>query len=104
MDIAEKALRDEGYEVVPFNITPEEYAEARDLIVAQICMGTACDLSNDFEQTGEKLQHVVQGNMTLLSAGPILRGVIKTILNAIGMGRTLEATKNVKKHSSWEND
>jgi len=26
MDIAEKALRDEGYEVVPFDIKPDEYS------------------------------------------------------------------------------
>jgi Asp-tRNA(Asn)/Glu-tRNA(Gln) amidotransferase A subunit family amidase len=66
MNLAEKALRDEGYEVVPFDITPEEYALARDSLVAMVINGTAWDLCNDFEKNGERLTLAVFTNQLLM--------------------------------------
>lgn len=42
--------------------------------------------------------------MLLMRAGPILRGFIRVVLKAIGMGRTVEASTYVKKLSSHEYD
>jgi len=53
MDLTEKALIDEGYDVVKFEITADEYSLARDSLVAMVINGTAWDLSNDFDQNGE---------------------------------------------------
>jgi Trk K+ transport system NAD-binding subunit len=44
MEIAEKALKDQGYDVVTFDITPEEYALARNSLVSMVINGTAWDL------------------------------------------------------------
>ena len=66
--------------------------------------GTAYDLANDFELNGERLTLGVYTNMVLLKAGPILRGFIKMLLKAIGMGRLVEVTKNVKKMPSHDYD
>ena len=59
MNLAEKALKDEGYDVVKFEITPEEYALARDSLVAMVINGTAFDLANDLVMNGERLTKVV---------------------------------------------
>ena len=53
MDLTEKALIEEGYIVVKFEITADEYSLARDSLVAMVINGTAWDLSNDFDQNGE---------------------------------------------------
>lgn len=53
MDLTEKALIEEGYDVVKFEITADEYSLARDSLVAMVINGTAWDLSNDFDQNGE---------------------------------------------------
>jgi Asp-tRNA(Asn)/Glu-tRNA(Gln) amidotransferase A subunit family amidase len=104
MNLAEKALKDEGYDVVQFDITPEEYSLARDSVIAMVVNGTCWDLSNDFDMNGEKLTIGVHTNMLLMKAGPILRVFINMLLKAIGMGRTVVATKNVEKMSSHDYD
>lgn len=104
MDITEKALIDEGYEVVKFEITPDEYSLARDSLVAMVINGTAWDLGNDFNQNGEELVLGVWTNMILMRAGPCLRGIVKKVLGAVGMGRTVTATKNVRKFGSHQYD
>ena len=104
MEITEKALKEEGYDVVKFDITPEEYSTARDSLVAMVVNGTAKDLANDFELQGERLVLGVWTNMLLLNANACFRKIIKTVLGCAGMGRTVTATKNVLKFESHQYD
>ena len=100
MDIAEKALIEEGYDVVKFDITEDEYSLARDSLIAMVINGTAKDLANDFNKNGERLVLGVWTNMILMNANPCLRSIIRKILGCVGMGRTVTATKNVRKFES----
>lgn len=104
MEITEKALKEEGYDVVPFDITPDEYSLARDSLVAMVVNGTACDLANDFNKQGERLIMGVWTNMILIKANPCFRYLIKKILGCAAMGRTVTATKNCQKFGSHAYD
>lgn len=50
-----KALEEDGYEVVEFDITPEEYKIARSTLIALVINGTVCELVRDFYKNGERM-------------------------------------------------
>jgi Asp-tRNA(Asn)/Glu-tRNA(Gln) amidotransferase A subunit family amidase len=55
MQMTKKALEDDGYQVVEFEITPEEFAFARNTLIAMVINGTVWDLCKDFNKHGERL-------------------------------------------------
>jgi len=55
MGIARKALEDQGYEIVDFNITEEEFAECRRFIIGIVTTGTVPGTKKDCYKHGENL-------------------------------------------------
>jgi Asp-tRNA(Asn)/Glu-tRNA(Gln) amidotransferase A subunit family amidase len=93
--ITKKALEAEGYQVVDVLWTPEEYEEARNLLIGVVSAGGVPYLMRDLERTGERLLPGVALNMFLMNRGPVARWIIAKILGLIGMGRTVETTSNL---------
>ena len=54
IDITRKALEEDGYQVVDFEITPKEYAVARNSLIAMVVNGTVWELCKDFYRNGER--------------------------------------------------
>jgi len=55
IEMTKKALVEEGYEVVDFKVTPEEFAQGRNFTLEMITGATAGLLCKDFERIGERL-------------------------------------------------
>jgi Asp-tRNA(Asn)/Glu-tRNA(Gln) amidotransferase A subunit family amidase len=55
IDMTRKALEEDGYEVVEFDITPEEYSTARSTLIALVINGTVWELVRDFYKNGERM-------------------------------------------------
>jgi Asp-tRNA(Asn)/Glu-tRNA(Gln) amidotransferase A subunit family amidase len=53
--LARQALVDEGFEVVNVEISPEEYAEGRNILVSMVASGESPAMLRDFESSGEEL-------------------------------------------------
>jgi Asp-tRNA(Asn)/Glu-tRNA(Gln) amidotransferase A subunit family amidase len=55
IDMTRKALEEDGYEVVEFDITPEEFKTARSTLIALVINGTVWELVRDFYKNGERM-------------------------------------------------
>jgi Asp-tRNA(Asn)/Glu-tRNA(Gln) amidotransferase A subunit family amidase len=71
IDMTKKALEDEGYQVVEFEITPEEFAFSRNALIAMVINGTVWDLCKDFYKNGERLTLGVWTNAFFLARSTI---------------------------------
>jgi len=69
MEIAKKALKDEGYQIVEVTFAPEDYREGRDLLVGMVGSGAGPGLIKDLEGSGEDLTLGVWTNLFLLKQG-----------------------------------
>ena len=99
MDMTRKSLEDEGYQVVDFDITPEEYALARNTLIAMVINGTVKDLVRDFEKTGERLTMGVWTNAFYLNRSRFTQNLIKKIFRLVGLGRQATCMENVRRIS-----
>ena len=93
--LTRKALEDDGYQVVDVIWTPEEYEEARNILIGIVSAGAVPYLMKDIERTGERLLPGIALQMFLLRRGPFARWIIAKILGLIGMGRTVATTSNL---------
>ena len=96
IDLAKKALIDEGYEIVEVTFSPEDYATGRNLLIGMVASGAGPGLISDFNKSGEATNLGTWSNLFLLSRGPIGRFMIRGILGIAGMGRLVTATSEFK--------
>jgi len=92
MGIARQALIDQGYEVVDVDITAEEYAEGRNLVIGMVATGSGPGMIRDFEKSGEQLTMGTWSNLFLMQRRGLSRFLINLLLKAIGMGRLATGT------------
>lgn len=85
--MAIKALKDKGYDIVDFHITPSEYADARNYLLGTIINGTIPGVVKDFWNAGEDLTLGNWTSMFLLGRRKLGRFLIMKLMSAIGMGR-----------------
>mgnify|MGYP006105374227 CR=1 FL=1 len=97
MEITRKALEDDGYQVVDFEITQEQYAFARNTLIALVINGTVLELCNDFIRNGERETFGVWINAFFLNRSRFERGFLRKVLRIAGLGRQADCLENVRK-------
>jgi len=97
MDITRKALEDDGYQVVDFEITKEQYAFARNTLIALVINGTVSELCNDFVRNGERETLGVWINSFFLNRSTFMRSFLRKVLRVAGLGRQSDCLENVRK-------
>jgi Asp-tRNA(Asn)/Glu-tRNA(Gln) amidotransferase A subunit family amidase len=104
LSITRKALQEQGFEVVDVQITPEEYAEGRDLLIGMVATGGGPGTMRDFERSGEHTMFSVWMNFFLLSRSSCTQWVIKKLMSSIGMGRGAAMLKefNMRNEEQFE--
>ena len=80
MQLARKALEDQGYEVVDFDLTEGELELGRKYLVGMVANTSAPGLARDCEKQGENLQLDNWLNIFLLNRGRCAKGCIHKIL------------------------
>mmetsp|Transcript_11487 Transcript_11487/g.19443 ORF Transcript_11487/g.19443 Transcript_11487/m.19443 type:complete len:122 (-) Transcript_11487:532-897(-) len=89
VELSKKALIDEGYDVVDFHISAEEYADARNFLIGMVAPTAARLSSRDFMRTGENYTLPVFLNTLIIELGCVSRWFLLKILGAVGMGRSV---------------
>ena len=84
IDIARKALQDQGYEVVDVEITPEEFAEGRNLVVGMMATGKFPHLNRDFKKTGERLITGMASHVWFMTRSPATQWLFRSVLKLAG--------------------
>ena len=79
-----------------FEITPLEYAEARNQLCGIVVNGTGNGLMKDFYNAGEDLTPGNKATMMLLGKRKLGRFFITKLLSAAGMGRAVQCLKNLR--------
>jgi len=104
LSITRKALQEQGFEVVDVQITPEEYAEGRDLLIGMVATGGGPGTMRDFERSGEHTMFSVWMNFFLLSRSSCTQWIIKKLMSSIGMGRGAAMLKefNMRNEEQFE--
>jgi fatty acid amide hydrolase len=102
VEMARKALEAEGYEVVDVNFDPQDIAEAKQLLLNIIAAGSAPNIMEDFDKSGEAL---TLGNFTmkfLLYRGPIFRWLIARVMRGAGEPKAAVIAENIRTMSPEE--
>jgi Asp-tRNA(Asn)/Glu-tRNA(Gln) amidotransferase A subunit family amidase len=73
LNMAREALVKSGYEVVDFDITPQEFDEAKKFLVSFIAQGIG-GLSEDIDNEGEKVNLGTWANMFYHGASSFTKG------------------------------
>lgn len=104
INLTRKALVDEGYDVVDVNWTPEEFAEARNLLIGMVASGAGPGLVRDMDKSGERLTPGVWLNIFMLKRGSFTHELIKGLMRLIGMGRAAACIEevNIKDNENYE--
>jgi len=88
---AKAALVQQGYRVVDFNITPEEFSTPRNCIMG-MCSYACAPMARDCYNEGENLLPLVAQNFWLMQSGPLTRWFLRKAMGMMGMGRAREFT------------
>ena len=89
LKMTEQALKEMGYEVVPFLITADEWRNYRDLLVGMFANGSALRQAYDLINSGETILPPLMKNITILKAGVFKRWIIDFALKYILNSRRL---------------
>ena len=90
MKLTEQALKDLGYEVVPFVLPEETWEKGRNFLIGMLSNGAAPNMLKDFLKEGEALLKPMAGNASILLSGCIKRFFIDTFLKLSNRGRMLK--------------
>lgn len=85
--LAKDALVKQGYEVVDFRMSQDEYRASVDLFLGMMVNGNSPFMVEDFEGEGEAFMRALQDNKTILYAGFMKRWLIDTLLKLSGRER-----------------
>jgi len=96
MDLTRRALVEEGYNVIDTLITPEEFAEGRNILLGIVVSGFAPTVIKDLEESGEVLTHENANMFSLVQTNVVSRWLINHILRFSNMGRAEEILSNIK--------
>ena len=87
MDITRQALKEDGYEVVDFEISREHYSFARNTLIAMVINGTVWELAKDLYRNGERETFAVWINVFFLNRSSYIQRLLRGIMRAVGIGR-----------------
>jgi hypothetical protein len=89
MQIAKKALEDQGYEVVPFNFTIEEVVEIKNIYIGLLSNVYAGPLLRESYRNFERPKSMYFLTNIYYNANFLTRALLKTVLYLLGNKRTL---------------
>ena len=83
LKLTETALQELGYEVVPFEFSPEDWSAQRDLLFGMLANGAAGAQADDLLAECETVLPPLKKNIMILNANPIKRCLIDFALKFI---------------------
>eukprot|EP00347_Sterkiella_histriomuscorum_P018941 403343571 len=103
-NISKKALEDDGYELVPFEITPEETKTARNIMAGLLVNKMIGPLFDTLERNYEEPLDCYKISGKVLKASSFTRGALKYLLRITGNQRVVDGIQNVRPMSESELD
>ena len=95
MQMTKDALESQGFEVVPFKVTEEEFALGRKYLLG-IATGTLQLIERDLIKYGEPMQLDNWVSFFLVNRSPQFRWCLHKLMSVIGMERGVKVLKHVK--------